>query len=309
MLRRPLPALVSLVCLAAAAATAVACSDIGLSTSGTPSGTFASTNGGPGGSESDAGQVGLGAAAPTAADSGDAGASDAAAATTVGNPLCFYSYAADAGNQRVCEPDTSNGCASPDPDAGIYDPWDAGDAEPSTACHVSANAQACSPSGSGGDGAQCQTSADCTNSFECVGSPGVCRHYCCGGNAACDSASDQTTAETFCDVQPTASGGLNVPVCEPISNCALLSPCPVKGDTCAIVKDDGTTSCISIGPQIVGQSCDVYHCAAGLTCLGTAGSRSCFALCEVDSTTACPTGKTCTSSAQLFTNANIGICQ
>ena len=32
-------------------------------------------------------------------------------------------------------------------------------------------------------------------------------------------------------------------------------------------------------------------------------------LCQVDAPTACPTGKTCTSSAQLFTNANIGICQ
>jgi hypothetical protein len=75
------------------------------------------------------------------------------------------------------------------------------------------------------------------------------------------------------------------------------------------VKDDGTTSCISVGPVAVGGDCDVYHCAAGLTCLGAAGSRTCFQLCQVDTPGICPYDTTCTSSAQLFTNASVGICQ
>jgi hypothetical protein len=123
-----------------------------------------------------------------------------------------------------------------------------------------------------------------------------------------------TTSATFCDVQPTAVGGLNVPVCEPVTSCTLLltgtgnGSCP-KGETCAVVKDDGTTSCVQIGTVGIGGDCDVYHCAAELTCLGPAGSRTCFQLCQVDAPAACPSGTTCMSSAQLFTNANVGICQ
>jgi hypothetical protein len=174
--------------------------------------------------------------------------------------------------------------------------------------------QQCLAAGTGGDGEQCQKSTDCADSFECVGSPGQCRHYCCAGNTSCDQASSVTTSATFCDVQPTAVGGLNVPVCEPVTSCTLLltgtgnGSCP-KGETCAVVKDDGTTSCVQIGTVGIGGDCDVYHCAAELTCLGPAGSRTCFQLCQVDAPAACPSGTTCMSSAQLFTNANVGICQ
>jgi hypothetical protein len=236
---------------------------------------------------------------------------------TVGNPLCFITYGADAGGAHNCLPDVaspSNYCA-PD-DAGWYSPSDdAGDGGPPlTACHViPSNSQACTAAGPGGDGDQCQTSTDCAASFECVGSPGECRHYCCGGNASCDNASALTTSATFCDVQPTASGALNVPVCEPITACTLLVSGPGPGtcptaETCAVVTDDGTTSCVAIGPVGIGRSCDVLHCQAGLTCLGAVGARTCFELCEVDAPT-CSGETKCTSSAQLFANANVGICQ
>jgi hypothetical protein len=96
--------------------------------------------------------------------------------------------------------------------------------------------------------------------------------------------------------------------------------CP-SGQTCAVVKDDGSTSCVVVGKAVAGEPCegdgssqtggagDPFHCAAGLTCLGAPGSRTCAALCHVDSPTDCPSGTTCTGSAQLFKDGNIGICQ
>ncbi len=238
------------------------------------------------------------------------------ASVSTGSVLCFYGYGMDAG-AHTCQPDTSSQCAAPatsSDDAGVYTGWeDAGEGGALlSACHVVANGQVCAVAGAGGDGAQCQSSADCAESFECVGSPGQCRHYCCNGNAACDAASDQTTGTTFCDVQTTTDGSLSVPICAPVRSCTPLligtgaGTCP-DGETCAVVKDDGTTSCVAIGPVGIGGDCDVLHCRAELTCLGTIGSRTCFELCEVDSP-ACSTG-TCESSAQLFTNANVGICQ
>ena len=265
-------------------------------------------------------------AAPSSSDGATSGpppgtgtADAGTASPSSGNPLCFFAYGSDAG-AHACQPDPeppSNLC--PGGDAGWYIPPpsdDAGEggAPSGPACHVIANGQTCLPAGSGGDGAQCQTSTDCAVSFECVGSPGQCRHYCCGGNSACDNASAQTAGATFCDVAVMTTGGLSVPVCEPVRNCNLLlmgtgaGTCP-GGETCAVVKDDGTTSCVPIGAVGIRGSCDVYHCAAELTCLGAVGSRTCYQLCQVDSPTACPSGTTCTSSAQLFSNANIGICQ
>jgi hypothetical protein len=94
----------------------------------------------------------------------------------------------------------------------------------------------------------------------------------------------------------------------PISGCSLFGVCPAD-QTCAIVKDDGTTSCVEIGPAVAGAACDATHCAAGLTCLGNVGARTCFQLCHVDSQTECPTGTTCAGSAQLFKDPQFGICQ
>ncbi len=299
--------------LLVAASLSTACGNISLSnatqfqSSGSPA--AASGNGGDAGPPVVAlpGEGGASSLPATAVDAGVAPASS-------GNPLCLWTIA-DAGS-HTCAPDTSNQCAPASVDSGIYDPSDdAGDAgAPKSACHVVPNGQACTTGGLGGDGAECQVSTDCADSFECVGSPGQCRHYCCGGNASCDSASNQTTGVTFCDVQTTTAGGLNVPVCEPVASCTPLlqgtgaGTCP-KGYTCGVVKDDGTTSCVPIGTVGIGGNCDVFHCAAELTCLGAAGSRTCFQLCEVDTPQACPYGTTCTSSAQLFSNANLGICQ
>lgn len=249
-----------------------------------------------------------------ATDGGTAGSG------VVGSPLCFYSYS----GAHNCAPDTSAQCSMP-VDAGAYDPWqDAGDAGDAggdaqaplpTACHVEQGAtQSCKAAGSGKDGAQCTTGADCAASFECIGTPGRCRHYCCGGDATCDEAAKAGTLGnmTFCDLQPVADHDFLVPVCVPVLGCTLLSGGPAgsctDSTTCAVVKDDGTTGCVAIGPATVGQGCDVQHCAAGLNCIGSIGARTCVQLCELDSP-ACPKGTTCIGSAQLFSNPNIGLCQ
>jgi hypothetical protein len=236
-----------------------------------------------------------------------------AASPSSGNQLCHYGYAD--GGMHVCQPDTSAQCAS-SVDAGAYTGWDdAGEdgGAPLSACHVVGVGQACMAAGPGGDGIQCQTSSDCADSFECVGSPGQCRHYCCGGNDTCNDATAVTTGPTFCDVEPMSAGDTLVPVCVPVTTCTPLlggtgpGTCP-SNETCAVVKDDGTTSCVAVGPVAVDGDCSTEHCQAGLTCLGSTGNRKCFELCEVDSTV-CEKGKTCMSSAQLFSDPNVGICQ
>jgi len=277
-------------------------------------------DGGPAASDGSPAMGESGADAGVSVPAFDAGAPGA----QVGNPLCFVSFAA--GGQHVCSPDTSAMCSAgtADYDAGAYNAWDASDADggPPTACHVTGGAtQRCEAAGPGGDGAQCQVSADCASMFECVGAPGRCRHYCCSGNSSCAQAQDAGTvaSQTFCDIAPVAAGvapsPFDVPVCVPFTGCILLangSPagsCTDPGTTCAVVQDDGTPGCVDVGPGGVGAECDAQHCAAGLTCLGLIGSRTCFQLCQVDEPGSCPGGTACTGSAQLFSTANIGICQ
>ena len=268
---------------------------------------------------------------------GEAGADAGGAASTErGSPLC--SFGIGGALSYACYPDTSAMCSPSGDDAGVayYPTSDEGGASdggadaspPKTACHLIGSTQACTVAGEGRDGAQCQSATDCAADFECiegVGTPGQCRHYCCSGNSSCGS----TANPTFCDVQSMASGGLDVPVCMPVSSCTLLAPMDAgaapgmcaANETCAVVKDDGTTSCVRVGVAQMGDGCegdapqasadtggDPYHCAAGLTCLGAVGSRTCFKLCSV-ALPSCPTGTTCTSSAQLFTDATVGICQ
>jgi hypothetical protein len=251
----------------------------------------------------------------------DGAALTPAAPTLVGNPLCSQVVGGDGGSHRTCDPDDvidggALQCTVPDagPDAGATSedggaasdaatsnttPIDANSTGPGPACHIAppdaGELQSCTAAGSGTDGTECRASTDCANGYECVGSPGQCRHYCCAGNAVCDV----TYAPSFCNPEPVVSGGFSVPVCIPVSG----------GETCEVVKDDGTTSCVPIGPQGIGQECDTADCAAGLTCIGTVGSRVCYELCHVASTSECPAGTACTGSAQLFQDPQFGICR
>ena len=254
-------------------------------------------NSGSGGITNDAGATQF---APTE----DASAGGSAA---TGNILCN-------GTKTSCVPDgvdaTLSGCG--DPTSGTIDGGGGGDGyDASTlSCHVVAVgddggydvAPTCTASGSGQNGAACTASSDCASGFECVGYPGTCRKYCCDTDCK-----DQT----FCDIQTeTADSRIKVPVCEPVKSCTLLgasNQCSVD-ETCTVVDENGTTSCLATGPALVGQSCDTVHCAADLVCLGDLNARKCYQLCST-SAADCPSGLTCMSSAPLFRDANVGVCQ
>ena len=249
----------------------------------------------------DAGDLGVDSdAVYFAPQDGDAGS----LSTIVGSPLCNVSHF------PACLPDddwNASFCTPPHPpyDGGL----DAGDAA-AVACHVRAIASdggtligpQCRLAGKSSDGQGCLTSEDCAGGFECVGSPGVCRHYCCAGKCG--------PVDEFCDIE-TDVDNLKVPVC------ALIKPCKVlggstecaEGETCSIVTDMGATSCVTAGPAKVDQACEVSNCGVNLTCLGQLGARKCFALC--DAAHPCRvSGQTCLSSPPvLFRQMGLGVCQ
>jgi hypothetical protein len=240
-----------------------------------------------------------------------------AAAVYQGNPLCNASPATG-----CCYPDALSLCGP----AACESPSDAGvDAvggysqQVAYGCHlvptplpaattgspdVQAVTPSCTPAGLGLDGALCHDPADCAPGYECVGgSIGTCRHYCCGGNGAC-------RLDQFCDIQRTSSGSaMNVPVCMPTRQCDLLQPgtCP-SNQTCAVVREDGSLSCVAVGSAKAGQSCQAEHCASGLVCLGAA-TRTCYALCQVGKPNQCPASQTCKGGLPLFVDPSAGVCQ
>lgn len=196
-------------------------------------------------------------------------------------------------------------------------PADAGSGEPASqttrGCRVERDAStgtlaaACeSASRAGVDGVTCQTGADCAPGFDCVeGLKGsVCRRYCCSGS--CDEQLAQNGGATFCDVQKLVDANAKAPVCMPLKRCQLLTPYECADyETCAVVAE-GETGCVAKGEAQVGKSCDDQHCAADLTCLGQPGSRKCFQLCKMGSTT-CPTDQTCKTST-VFKDNSYGVC-
>jgi hypothetical protein len=172
----------------------------------------------------------------------------------------------------------------------------------------------CTTAGSHGDGASCNTGADCAPGYECVGTPGACHHYCCD-DTACTTLGVYMNepGRYFCDVQPeTASPSTNVPVCMLAQPCDLLQNMCGDGMTCTLVdpsKSD-TTSCVSVGTAKEGESCEVDHCGADMVCLGSIGSRTCHQLCSPgDTTHACAYGQQCFTQWPSLQKLNVGICQ
>jgi len=161
----------------------------------------------------------------------------------------------------------------------------------------------------GGDGVACKSGTDCAAGFDCVaGDNGTkqCRHYCCAGT--CKGHESQSGGATFCDVQDLVDVNQKAPVCMPLKHCELLGTGECNtNESCAVVTESGDTGCVAVGEKQVGASCDADHCAAGLTCLGTAGSRECFKLCKVSSND-CGAAQICATST-VFKDPNFGICQ
>jgi hypothetical protein len=229
------------------------------------------------------------------------------AQTFLGNSMCHASRITG------CYPDDVIDACDPTQDAGSADSGP--DAGTAGGCHVVGEGAdqhtTCLASGYGMN-SSCSKPTDCSAGHECVRG-GTCRHYCCSGNAAC-------SAGQFCDVQPTAQDpNTLVPVCMPQIPCTLLddTTCPA-GQQCTVVREDGSTSCVSIGPAGNGESCDLDRCALGLVCVGAPGTRLCATLClTADSSPDSSTSARCTAigkskclgSLPLFPDPKFGVCQ
>lgn len=248
-----------------------------------------------------------------------AGEEDAATPTKSiyrGNPLCRVETSTcmpdDDGKSKTqgVEHCAKGTLAEPDASGTTYDLTEG--------CRVTKSNDLVAPScqketGTGGDGASCETGADCAVGFDCVVGTSAgdkvksCRHYCCVGT--CKTQTSQNGGPTFCDVQRLAQFALNVPVCMPLKRCKplLASQCS-PSETCAIVSESGDFGCVAIGDRQVGESCDEDHCATDLTCIGQPGARKCALLCDPMKSTSCGQSQVCETSP-IFKDANIGICK
>ena len=240
-----------------------------------------------------------------------------------------YDVASDAatppslcGDPSTCNPDESTGdkmlalqcVTSTTPDSGKY--ADGGGSAANPACRLNYNGKTvvatCGAAGSGHDGDACTSGSDCSAGFECVSSPGRCRHYCCDPSTCKLFGQGQSNdTKYFCDVQTQTASNVNLPACLPVQACKLLvaNSCS-QNQTCSIVDVvTGTTSCVQIGRAKVGESCETAHCGANLVCLGSPGKRSCQQLCDPSQTSVCPTNLACKQPWQILIMDGAGICQ
>ena len=104
---------------------------------------------------------------------------------------------------------------------------------------------------------------------------------------------------------------LAVPVCVQADNCKLddaypCDPTQAGGCTCpeskmcTVVRDDGTTSCVTPGS---GRSGDACPCAPSYFC--SQGVQTCVKVCKTDRSTDCGTGR-CQATAGFPTG--FGLC-
>ena len=239
------------------------------------------------------------------------------------NPLCGAGCLPDEPNSAECSAAAAGGAESdPDgapPDAGQGDgspdaDFDAAVPPPTKyGCGVVSTAggpvSQCLAAGTGENGSPCVAASDCSPGLACVseGTTATCRPYCCSYDTTCG-------ADSFCAernlAEPTGGSGASVPVCVPADHCNLAepSPCPAgkackckDGTACAVVKDDGTTSCVKPGEGRAGEACP---CAAGYVC--SQSIKTCLKLCSTQATTPeCGTGK-CVAVAGL--PEGFGVC-
>jgi hypothetical protein len=164
----------------------------------------------------------------------------------------------------------------------------------------------CAPAGAAAMGDSCFTNGDCGPGLACVGELGACRPYCCGATEACPE-------DSFC--RPTmwaestsyGSDPLPLPVCWPATNCTLLedSACP-DGEACAIVRVDGTTSCVTPGAGDLGAPCaKMGDCAGGFVCSIPKGE--CLQLCRISRASDCDEGESCQGGSTMYP-PGFGVC-
>ncbi len=156
----------------------------------------------------------------------------------------------------------------------------------------------CAPAGDLAVGDPCQTAADCGVGLACVATPsgGLCRPYCCGPVEACP-------VDTYCAPVLMAEAAVKIPVCLPAKKCKPLDDTTcMDGQTCTIVRDDGTTSCVDPGEGSRGDFCP---CAAGQVCSKI--TNTCLKLCHIGSDTADCGAGSCQGGVMGYPDG-IGIC-
>ena len=156
----------------------------------------------------------------------------------------------------------------------------------------------CGASGTSGENAPCKEASDCAAELGCVhGLTPVCLSYCCGDPDWCPS-------DTYCAPAVMEDDqSISIPVCTPADNCALFIDIPcTAGQTCQIVRDDGTTSCMAPGPGTDGQACP---CAKGFTCSWSTGT--CLTLCHTMGGTECGTKGYCEGGIEPYPDG-VGVC-
>jgi hypothetical protein len=158
----------------------------------------------------------------------------------------------------------------------------------------------CGMAGPAANGDVCTSATSCQAGLGCVATAvpelSLCQEFCCGDRESCPSA-------TYCKKTPLIGTTLEIPVCAPVTPCELLNDaahCPT-GQTCTIVRNDGTTTCADAGDSEVGGPCP---CAAGFTCSSSTGK--CLKLCHIGSTD-CGAGGTCQGGTKPYPN-DIGFC-
>jgi hypothetical protein len=209
-----------------------------------------------------------------------------------------YSYLCG-GSHPVCSPDPGSDDCTPGGNPGMGGA--APDASKLTCQLVADNGLVvaqCGMSGEAGDGDPCESGSSCQAGFGCMATSvtGVCRQYCCEDLESC-------AAKTYCAPVPMAgSPSQSIPLCIPVTPCELLNDatCP-DGKTCAIVRADGTTSCIDPGSHTEGEACP---CAAGYTCWN---SNTCLKLCHTEGGNECGPNGTCQGGTKPYP-LGIGFC-
>jgi hypothetical protein len=149
------------------------------------------------------------------------------------------------------------------------------------------------------NGGPCITSADCAADHGCVNEEGngVCRQYCCGALEDCP------LEVTFCDLRSLFDSTPSVPVCALVDDCTLLDATSCdNGKTCTIVRQDGTTSCVTPGTGMHGDPCP---CAADHVC--ATGLNQCLRLCHTDGNDCPPEAPKCQGGATIYP-PGFGVC-
>ena len=172
----------------------------------------------------------------------------------------------------------------------------------------------CDMSGTGGDGASCETYRDCAEGFFCArpceGEMGSCRPYCCDG-AGCPMG--QLCAVALVDPvteRPSGVGYCEIPAaCDPLTQTGCAHTC----QGCYVSGEDGSLSCIpSLNNLAEGVACSSANdCLPGLGCFSSDGTNFvCHKFCDTAAAVAesgCAEGQDC-SSAAVSGQPDLGIC-